>query len=99
MDEKRKEDEVLELTAEEIDEIIFQEQIASGEEKEIKLSDISGDRVKVKGKWYKDFDSVNEKLDRPVSTLNCRHYTFSGILGISQPLYTKEQQLKHNHHK
>ena len=31
MDEKRKEDEVLELTAEEIDEIIFQEQIASGE--------------------------------------------------------------------
>ena len=31
MDAKRKEDEVLELTAEEIDEIIFQEQIASGE--------------------------------------------------------------------
>ena len=31
MDEKRKEEEVLELTAEEIDEIIFQEQIASGE--------------------------------------------------------------------
>ena len=70
---------------------VIKEQIASGEEKEIKLSDISGDRVKVKGKWYKDFDSVNEKLDRPVSTLNCRHYTFSGILGISQPLYTKEQ--------
>ena len=31
MDEKRNEDEVLELTAEEIDEIIFQEQIACGE--------------------------------------------------------------------
>ena len=31
MDEKRKEEEVLELTNEEIDEIIFQEQIASGE--------------------------------------------------------------------
>lgn len=70
---------------------VIKEQIKSGEEKEIKLSDINGDRVKVKGKWYKDFDSVNDKLDRPVSTLNCRHYTFSGILGISQPLYTKEQ--------
>lgn len=31
MDEKYKEDEVLELTAEKIDEIIFKEQIASGE--------------------------------------------------------------------
>ena len=31
MDEKRKEEEILELTAEEIDEIIFEEQIASGE--------------------------------------------------------------------
>ena len=31
MDEKRKEDEALKLTAEEIDEIIFEEQIASGE--------------------------------------------------------------------
>lgn len=70
---------------------VIREQIASGEEKEIKLSDISGDRVKVKGKWYKDFDSVNEKLERPVSTLNCRHYIFTGILGVSQPLYTKEQ--------
>lgn len=70
---------------------VIKEQITSGEEKEIKLSDISGDRVKVKGKWYKDFDSVNEKLDRPISTLNCRHYIFTGILGVSQPLYTKEQ--------
>lgn len=31
MDEKRKEDEALKLTAEEIDEIIFEEQVASGE--------------------------------------------------------------------
>lgn len=70
---------------------VIKQQIKNGEEKEIKLSDIDGDKVKVKGKWYKDFDSVNEKLDRPVSTLNCRHYTFNGILGISKPLYTEEQ--------
>lgn len=34
MDEKRKEDEVLELTAEEIDEIEFEEQLAEGEYEE-----------------------------------------------------------------
>ena len=31
MDEKRKEDEILELTADEIDELVFEEQLASGE--------------------------------------------------------------------
>ena len=31
MDEKRKEEEVLELTADEIDELVFEEQLASGE--------------------------------------------------------------------
>ena len=31
MDEKRKEEEVLELTDEEIDELVFEEQLASGE--------------------------------------------------------------------
>ena len=66
-------------------------QIAKGIEKEIKLEDIQGDRVKVKGKWYKDFDTVNNELDRHVGTLNCRHYTFEGLLGISKPLYTEEQ--------
>lgn len=70
---------------------VIKQQIANGTEKEIKLSDIEADRVKVKGKWYKDFDSVNNNLERQVSTLNCRHYIFNGILGISKPLYTKEQ--------
>lgn len=31
MDKKRKEEEVLELTADEIDELVFEEQLASGE--------------------------------------------------------------------
>lgn len=70
---------------------IIKEQIASGIEKEIKLSDIVGNRVKVKGKWYDDFDYINNNLDRPVGQLNCYHYTFEGILGISQPQYTEEQ--------
>ena len=31
MDEKRKEEEILELTADEIDELVFEEQLANGE--------------------------------------------------------------------
>ena len=70
---------------------VIRQQIASGVEKEIKLEDIQGTKVKVKGKWYDDYDTINNSLDRKVSTLNCRHYPFEGILGVSKPSYTKEQ--------
>ena len=69
----------------------IQEQIATGEEKEIKESDIHGDSVIVKGKTYKDFNVVNNSLERMVSTLNCRHRAFSIIVGVSKPEYTQEQ--------
>lgn len=68
-----------------------QEQINAGIETEIKPEDIKGDRVKVKGKWYEDFNAVNDSLDRKVSTLNCKHTTYSIIVGISKPEYTNEQ--------
>ena len=68
-----------------------QEQINNGIETEIKQEDIRGNQVKVKGKTYDDFNAVNNSLDRPVSTLNCRHYTFSIIVGVSKPEYTQEQ--------
>lgn len=67
------------------------EQIKNGIEKEIKLEDIQGNRVKVKGKWYDDFDTINNNLARPVSELNCYHYVFSGILGISEPEFTTKE--------
>ena len=70
---------------------VIRQQIASGIEKEIKLEDIQGTKVKVKGKWYDDYDTINNSLERKVSTLNCRHYPFEGILGISKPSYTKKQ--------
>lgn len=70
---------------------VIKDQINKGYEKEIKLSDIDGNRVKVKGKWYYDFDYINDNLKRPVSTLNCYHYTFEGILGVTKPEYTKEE--------
>lgn len=51
---------------------------------------LNGDRV-VNGKLYKDFNTVNNSLDRQVSTLNCRHYIFSIVLGVNKPQYTDEQ--------
>ena len=73
---------------------VIKRQIKSGEEKEIKLSDIKGNKVKVKGKWYYDFDYINNNLVRHVSMLNCYHYTFEGILGISKPAFTEEELQK-----
>lgn len=70
---------------------IIQEQINDGIETEIKLSDIKGDKVTVRGKVYEDFNTVNDSLDRQVSTLNCRHKIFSIIVGVSKPEYTQEQ--------
>lgn len=73
---------------------VIRKQIKKGIEKEIKLEDIQGNRVKVKGKWYDDFDAINNKLDRKVSTLNCFHYIFTGILGISKPEFTEKELQK-----
>ena len=70
---------------------ILKQQILDGTEKNIKLEDIQGNRVKVNGKWYYDYDYINNLLNRQISTLNCRHYIFHGILGISKPLYSEEQ--------
>lgn len=68
-----------------------QEQINMGIEKEIKQEDIRGNQVKIKGKIYDDFNAINNSLKRKVSTLNCKHYEFSIIVGISKPNYTQEQ--------
>ena len=73
---------------------ILKKQILDGIEKNIKLEDIQGNKVKVNGKWYYDYDYKNNLLNRQISTLNCRHYIFPGILGISKPLYSEEQLKK-----
>jgi hypothetical protein len=38
-----------------------------------------------------EFDKINSELKRPVGELNCNHYIFPIILGVSKPEYTKEQ--------
>lgn len=69
----------------------IKEQIKSGLETRIKDEDIVGNFVNVNGKKYQDFNSVNDNLDRQVSTLNCRHRTFAIIVGVSKPEYTEEE--------
>jgi len=69
----------------------IREQIAMGIESQIKEEDIRGNQVWVEGKMYDDFNAVNDSLERPVSTLNCKHKEFPIILGVSKPEYTEEQ--------
>ena len=69
----------------------IREQIMMGTESQIKAEDIRGNQVWVEGKMYDDFNAVNDSLERPVSTLNCKHKEFPIILGVSKPEYTEEQ--------
>lgn len=47
--------------------------------------------VTIDGITYKDYDTVNNSLDRHVGELNCYHYIYSIVLGVSKPLYSKEE--------
>lgn len=50
------------------------------------------DHWEINGQQYskKEFAKINGDLDRPVGTLNCRHFVFSIVLGVNQPEYSKE---------
>lgn len=45
----------------------------------------------VNGIKYKDYDTINNSLDRHVGELNCYHFTYQIVLGVSEPMYSKEQ--------
>ena len=51
------------------------------------------DHIFIQGKQYtkKQFEKINANLKRPIGTLNCTHFVFSIILGVSSPNYTNEQ--------
>jgi hypothetical protein len=68
---------------------IIKEHIEKGIPTEV--DKIRGNQVWVDGKVYDDFNAVNNALQRPVSTLNCKHKIFTIILGVSKPEYTQEQ--------
>ncbi len=51
------------------------------------------DHIFIQGQQYtkKQFNKINANLKRPVASMNCRHFVFSIVLGVSSPLYTKKQ--------
>ena len=51
------------------------------------------DHIHIDGQQFskKKFEKINNNLTRPVASMNCRHFVFSIILGVSSPLYTKKQ--------
>lgn len=51
------------------------------------------DHEDIQGGQYskEEFEVLNSSLERPISTLNCYHYIFSIVLGVSKPQYSKEQ--------
>lgn len=50
------------------------------------------DHEDIQGHQYsnEEFEKLNSGLDRPISTLNCYHYIFNIVLGVSKPQYTQE---------
>ena len=51
------------------------------------------DHIHIDGQQFskKQFEKINSNLTRPVASMNCRHFVFSIVLGVSSPLYTKKQ--------
>ncbi len=51
------------------------------------------DHQDIQGRQFsnEDYEELNNKLNRPIGTLNCTHFTFNIILGVSKPRYTNEE--------
>ena len=51
------------------------------------------DHIFIQGQQYtkKQFNKINANLKRPIGELNCTHFVFSIVLGVSSPNYTKRQ--------
>ena len=45
----------------------------------------------INGIKYQNYDTVNNSLDRHVGELNCYHFPMQIVLGVSEPIYSKEQ--------
>ena len=47
----------------------------------------------IQGKQYtkKEFRQLNERLERPVGELNCKHFAYPVVIGVSSPSYSRKQ--------
>lgn len=51
------------------------------------------DHLDIQGRQYskEEYKELNEDLVRPIGELNCTHFAFAIVLGVSLPSYTKKQ--------
>ena len=47
--------------------------------------------VTINNTKYENYDTVNNSLKRHVGELNCYHFPMQIVLGVSEPIYSKEQ--------
>lgn len=47
--------------------------------------------VTINGVEYEDYNIINNSLERHVGDLNCQHYPIQIVLGVSEPLFSKEE--------
>lgn len=61
------------------------------------------DHEDIQGHQYsnEEFEKLNSELERPISTLNCYHYIFNIVLGVSKPQYTQDEldKIKKENHE
>lgn len=51
------------------------------------------DHLDIQGRQYskEEYEELNDHLARPIGELNCTHFAFAIVLGVSLPSYTKKQ--------
>jgi hypothetical protein len=51
------------------------------------------DHLPYQGRQYtkQAYEELNNSLARPIGTLNCKHFAYSIVLGVSSPSYTRSQ--------
>ena len=51
------------------------------------------DHQHIQGKQYsiKEFEKLNKRLERPIGTMNCHHFTTPIVLGVSKPVYSASE--------
>lgn len=55
--------------------------------------DCAPDHLHIQGRQYteKEFNKLNNDLERPVGELNCKHFAYPVVIGVSSPSYSRKQ--------
>ncbi len=67
--------------------------------KEVSMhSNCAPDHLSIQGKQYTniEYERMNSSLKRRIGTMNCRHFAFNIIVGVSEPTYSEEDVAEMN---